>query len=335
MTIDPFLLRGAALGAAWRAERGGAGGAVYHAAGGSTLPPLVGAAGRCDAPRPRAVGAPEPSSARRATRFGQRIRASLLRDADAVIVGSDAVGAAARRLLRVRHERLRVVPFAPARAFSRSRVRTVRRSGSDLACPGAISSTRAVRRPPGPRHAPARAGRAGRRRRGRRRSPGKPRGHRASCSSGRRPDDRAALARAAAREHVGDALAYAPHLPDSRLAAVVRGARAAILPVLSEAAGFAAIDALACGTPIVASAVGALPELVGAAGILVPPREPGRLAAALQTVWTDRRVHARIYGEARARAAERRTWAEVAAATRESMRRWAPTPTRGRRRGGR
>ena len=33
MTVDPFLLRGAALGAAWRAERGGAGGAVYHAAG--------------------------------------------------------------------------------------------------------------------------------------------------------------------------------------------------------------------------------------------------------------------------------------------------------------
>ena len=119
-----------------------------------------------------------------------------------------------------------------------------------------------------------------------------------------------------AREHVGDALAYAPHLPDARLAALVRGARAAILPVLSEAAGFAAIDALACGTPIVASAVGALPELVGAAGILVPPREPGRLAAALQTAWTDRRVHARIAGEARARAAERRTWAEVAAATR-------------------
>ena len=38
MTIDPFLLRGAALGAAWRAERGGAAGAVYHAVGGGPLP---------------------------------------------------------------------------------------------------------------------------------------------------------------------------------------------------------------------------------------------------------------------------------------------------------
>ena len=133
---------------------------------------------------------------------------------------------------------------------------------------------------------------------------------------GASPDDRAALARAAAREGVGDALAYAPRLPDARLAALVRGARAAILPVLSEAAGFAAIDAIAAGTPVVASAVGALPELVGAAGILVPPREPERLATALHTAWADERVHAQIAGEARSRAAHRRTWAEVADATR-------------------
>ena len=38
MTVDPFLLRGAAVGSAWRAERGGAAGAVYHAVGGSPLP---------------------------------------------------------------------------------------------------------------------------------------------------------------------------------------------------------------------------------------------------------------------------------------------------------
>ena len=38
MTVDPFVLRGASVGAAWRAERGGAGGAVYHAVGGGPLP---------------------------------------------------------------------------------------------------------------------------------------------------------------------------------------------------------------------------------------------------------------------------------------------------------
>ncbi len=65
------------------------------------------------------------------------------------------------------------------------------------------------------------------------------------------------------------------------MAGLVRGARAAILPVVSDAAGLPAIEAIACGTPVVASAVGALPELVGGAGILVEPRDPERLAVAL------------------------------------------------------
>ena len=38
LTVDPFLLRGASVGAAWRAERQGAAGAVYHAVAGA--PPL-------------------------------------------------------------------------------------------------------------------------------------------------------------------------------------------------------------------------------------------------------------------------------------------------------
>jgi glycosyltransferase involved in cell wall biosynthesis len=315
MTVDPFLLRGAALGAAWRAERGGAAGAVYHAAGGSTLPlasglPVV--VTLLDLAPWELAGAFQRTPA---TRFGQRIRGRLLRDADAVIVGSDAVGAAARRLLHLRRDRIRVIPFAPRDAFTlvgpdgsaeRERLGLPERylvyagrydARQDLATLlSALAELASAGRPPS--------------------LPEEDTWPPRILLVGASPDDRAALARAAAREYVGDALAYAPHLPDARLATLVRGARAAILPVLSEAAGFAAIDALACGTPIVASAVGALPELVGAAGILVPPREPGRLAAALQAAWTDRRVHARIAGEARAKAAERRTWAEVAAATR-------------------
>jgi glycosyltransferase involved in cell wall biosynthesis len=134
---------------------------------------------------------------------------------------------------------------------------------------------------------------------------------------GATPDDRAALARSAAREDVGEALAYAPHLPDDRLAALVRGARAAILPALSEAAGLAAIEAIACGTPVVASAVGALPELVGSAGILVEPRDPRRLAVALATAWADDRVHGRLAAAARERSeADHRTWRDVARDTR-------------------
>src|SRR5207245_2875447 len=83
----------------------------------------------------------------------------------------------------------------------------------------------------------------------------------------------------------------APRLSDERLAALVRGARAAILPAISDATGLPALEAIACGTPVVASAVGALPEIVGSAGIVVQPRDPDRLASALATTWSDDRVH--------------------------------------------
>jgi glycosyltransferase involved in cell wall biosynthesis len=333
LTVDPFLLSGASLGAAWRAEAGGAAGAVYHAVGGAA---------------PLATGLPlvvslldlAPWELRDAYqrslsgRFGQRLRGRLLRDAAAVIVGTEAVALAARRLLHIRAGRIRVVRLAARPAFS--------------FWPG-----------PGPGHpsepgagrAEATAGhRAERERRGLHErylvyagrydarqdlatlfralaslaADGRPEDLAADVPwpprvllVGTTPEDRAALARAAARVEVGDALAYAPALSDDRLAALVRGARAVILPALSDATGLPALEAIACGTPVVASAVGALPEVVGAAGILVPPREPDRLAAALRAAWSDDRVHAGLATAARERAeTDRRTWADVAAETR-------------------
>jgi glycosyltransferase involved in cell wall biosynthesis len=317
LTVDPFLLRGASLGAAWRADRRGATGAVYHAAGGGSLPLASGL--------PMVVTLLDlapwdlPGAFQRtvATRFGQRLRGQLVRDAAAVIVGTEAVAAVARRLLRVRRERIRVIPFPPRSAArldgpdaaaERERLGLPERylvytgrydARQDLATLlRALASLGAAGRPAG-----LDAG-----------APWPPR----VLLVGATPDDRAALARSAARENVGDALAYAPHLPDERLAALVRGARAAILPALSEAAGFAAIEAIACGTPVVASAVGALPELVGSAGILVEPREVDRLAVALRTVWLDGAIYDRLVAEARARAAgPQPTWAEAARATRQ------------------
>src|SRR6185436_7141726 len=119
------------------------------------------------------------------------------------------------------------------------------------------------------------------------------------------------------REGVGEALVYAPRLDDERLASLVRGARAALLPVVSDSAGLPAIEAIACGVPVVASSVGPLPEIVGPAGILVEPRDPRRLASALETVFLDDRVQATLAEAARERAVtDARTWSEVARETR-------------------
>jgi glycosyltransferase involved in cell wall biosynthesis len=88
--------------------------------------------------------------------------------------------------------------------------------------------------------------------------------------------------------------------------------------VVSEAAGLPALEALSVGTPVVASAVGALPEIVAGASILVEPRESGRLAVALTAAWVDDAVHGRMSEAARERARVRsRTWADVARETRE------------------
>jgi alpha-1,3-rhamnosyl/mannosyltransferase len=264
-----------------------------------------------------------------AARFGRRLRGRLLRDAAAVIVGSEAVAVAARRLLHLRRSRIRVVPLAPRPAFT-----TVPQAGGGTRDPGTMTADpRAERERLGlPDRYVVYSGRydarqdlatllralamlaeAGR-------PDGLPDGEPwppRVLFAGASPADRASLARAAGREGVGEALAYAPRLDDSRLAGLVRGARAALLPALSDASGLPAIEAIACGVPVVASAVGALPEIVGGAGILVEPRDPARLAQALATAVADDPVHAQLAAAAAERAAgDRRTWADVASETR-------------------
>lgn len=327
LTIDPFLLRGAAVGAAWRAERQGARGAVYHGAGGAVPIPVL-------AEMPTIVTLldlapwelPETFQRGTAARFGQRLRAGLLRHAEVVVVPTDEAADTARRLLHLRRDRLRIVPLAPRDPY--------RAAGRWAKTPGAAGDAAASDRKrlglPGrylvyagrfdARHDPAtmlaalaELAAAGRPARHSAEVPWPPR----ILIVGASPDDRAALAREAARDGVGELLAFAPLLPADRAAALVAGARAAILPVLSDTAGLAALEAIATGTPIVASAVGALPGIVGSAGILVESRDAGRLAQALATVWSDDRVHGRLAAAAAERAAgDRRSWADVAAETR-------------------
>jgi glycosyltransferase involved in cell wall biosynthesis len=333
LTVDPFLLSGASLGAAWRADRSGAEGAVYHAAGGSiplaTGLPLV--VTLLDLAPWELPGAYQRG---RAARFGQRLRGRLLKDAAAVIVGTDAVARATRRLLRVRRDRIHVVPLAPRAAFrlADAGVAGPQRRSTSVGAPGAPDPRRERERLGLPERYVIYSGRYDARQdlttllRALRdlTDAGRPAGLDPDepwpprvLFAGATPDDRAALARAAAREDVGEALVYAPRLDDERLAALVRGARAALLPVVSDSAGLPAIEAIACGVPVVASTVGALPEIVGAAGILVEPRDPRRLASALETAFLDDRVHATLADAARERAlAEPRAWADVARETR-------------------
>jgi glycosyltransferase involved in cell wall biosynthesis len=95
---------------------------------------------------------------------------------------------------------------------------------------------------------------------------------------------RPALAALAASLGLAERVVFAGVVADSDLPALYGGAAVVVLPSLDEGFGLPALEALACGAPVVASRRGALPEVVGEAGLLVDPEDEAALVAALARV---------------------------------------------------
>jgi glycosyltransferase involved in cell wall biosynthesis len=104
------------------------------------------------------------------------------------------------------------------------------------------------------------------------------------------------------------------HVADATLAALLRGAAAAVVPSLHEGFGLPALEAMACGAPLVASRAGNLPALVGDAALLVAPGDAGTLQAGLAAVLGDA-VLAATLREAGPHRAAGFTWRRTAEAT--------------------
>jgi len=88
----------------------------------------------------------------------------------------------------------------------------------------------------------------------------------------------------------------------------------AVTSSVYEGFGLPCAEAMSCGTPVIATRAGALPEIVGndGAGILVPPADPAALAAAMRRLLADEPLRQRMGETARKRIEESFSW-EVAA----------------------
>ena len=110
------------------------------------------------------------------------------------------------------------------------------------------------------------------------------------------------------------------HVDRKNLAPLYRGAECLVVPSRSESFGLPMVEAMACGTPVVATAVAAIPEVAGGAAVLVPPADPAALADGVRRAIADRDP----LREAGLRRAASFSWRETArrtlAAYRDAMR---------------
>jgi D-inositol-3-phosphate glycosyltransferase len=111
-----------------------------------------------------------------------------------------------------------------------------------------------------------------------------------------------------------DQVRFVEPQPHHILSTYYRSADAVVVPSRSESFGLVALEAAACGVPVVASAVGGLQSLVehGETGFLVPDRDPVDFAKALGRI-LDEPMLAAAMSEAASRRAARYTWGFAAA----------------------
>lgn len=139
---------------------------------------------------------------------------------------------------------------------------------------------------------------------------------------GKRAED-GPVAQAIERYALQDAVQFVKGISDTELVDLVRGAQVACVPSLYEGFSLPAAEAMATGTPLVATTGGAIPEVTGPDGetcLAVPPGDAGALAAALGRLLDDPELRARLGAAGRDRVLARFTWARAALGTAELYR---------------
>ena len=103
------------------------------------------------------------------------------------------------------------------------------------------------------------------------------------------------------------------YVPDELLVGLYRGAEAFVLPSRYEGFGLTCLEAMACGTPVIAADRAALPEVCGDAALLVDPDDPDAITRAVLSAYESRPLAARLKAAGIERA-QRYSWERAAAA---------------------
>jgi glycosyltransferase involved in cell wall biosynthesis len=136
-----------------------------------------------------------------------------------------------------------------------------------------------------------------------------------------KPKEKSTIPRVIDRLGLRDSVRFVSGVTTERIVELYAEAEVAVVPSLYEGFSLPAVEAMACGVPLVATTGGAVPEVVGRdgdTGLLVPPGDPDALAGALRRALADAGLRARIGAAGRARALEKFTWRACALGTVEN-----------------
>jgi glycosyltransferase involved in cell wall biosynthesis len=111
--------------------------------------------------------------------------------------------------------------------------------------------------------------------------------------------------------HLKEHVTWIRGVPGDVMPALYSGAQMLILPSHYEGFGMPAVEAMACGTPVIVTETGALPEVVGEAGLYVNPDEPDTIAAQIEQLLQDSTLRGQLSRDG-IEHARRFTWEQTA-----------------------
>ncbi len=117
---------------------------------------------------------------------------------------------------------------------------------------------------------------------------------------------------------IEERIIWLDYLDYQELPVVISGAIALVFPTLWEGFGLPALEAMACGTPVITSNLSSLPEITGDAAILIDPYDTNSITSAMIEIGEDEQMRS-LVSQKSIQQAQKFTWAKTGIATKEVL----------------